>query len=50
MVITFHPLILRSEKNNAEQNAHGFFKEKNTIKMHFKIKEALSRGFRRFLV
>ena len=36
MVITFHALMLRSEKNNAAQNALGFTK-KNTTKMHSKI-------------
>ena len=28
MVITFHALMLRSEKNNMEQNALGFTKKK----------------------
>ena len=28
MLITFHALMLRSEKNNAEQNALGFTKKK----------------------
>ena len=28
MVITFHALMLRSEKNNAKQNALGFTKKK----------------------
>ena len=32
MVITFHALMLRSEKNNAEQNAFGLTKKKIQLK------------------
>ena len=38
MVITFHGLMLRSEKNNAEQNAlAGLQRKINTTKVHCKI-------------
>ena len=36
MVVTVHTLMLRSEKDNAEQHAFGFTK-KNTTKLHCKI-------------